>query len=100
MRRYADCLAGFCLVANGAYIGLAAIEGVADSGEMLRNCSPHWLLYLFGVAATAAGLWVWHRTSEEFGFGQNPRSINVLEASLAALAAVAITTAIAILGHR
>src|SRR5690606_9261451 len=46
--------AGFCLVANGAYIAVGAWEGIGDSGEMLRTGSPQWLLYLFGAITVPA----------------------------------------------
>ena len=57
---YATFFAGFCLVANGAYIGFGSWEGVGDAGDMLRNGSPRWLLVAFGAAACVAGLWMWH----------------------------------------
>ena len=53
--------AGFCLVANGAYIGAGSLYGVGDAGDMLRHGSPRWLLWVFGVTCVAAGLWIWHR---------------------------------------
>lgn len=99
-QRYANFFAGFCLIANGAYLAVASYTGIGDPGEMLRNGTPRWLITATGSAAFVAGLWMWHRTSEEFGFGLNPRSVNSREAFLAALTAVALTTIIAILGHR
>lgn len=53
--------AGFCLIANGAYIAIGAGEGIGDSGEMLRTGSPAWLLILFGTITVPAGLLLWHR---------------------------------------
>jgi len=100
LRRYADFLAGFCLVANGAYIGLAAIEGVADSGEMIRNGSPRWLLYAFGATAFAAGLWIWHRVSGDFGFGRAPRQPAPAEALGAAAVAAVLVILAATWGRR
>jgi hypothetical protein len=61
--------AGFCLIANGAYIGCGSFYDVGDCGEMLRHGSPMWLLWLFGAAALPAGLWLWHRQGVHFGFG-------------------------------
>ena len=59
-RRYVDFFAGFCLIANGAYIGVGSIEGVGDAGDMLRHGSPPWLLAMFGILCIAGGLWIWH----------------------------------------
>jgi hypothetical protein len=53
--------AGFCLIANGAYIGAGSFGGIGDAGDMLRHGSPRWLLATFGVACMFAGLWIWHR---------------------------------------
>lgn len=53
--------AGFCLISNGAYIGLGCIEGIGDAGEMLRQGTPVELMLLFGCCAMAWGLWLWHR---------------------------------------
>lgn len=53
--------AGFCLIANGAYIAFGSFERIGDCGQMLRHGSPHWLLWLFGAATIPAGLWLWHR---------------------------------------
>jgi hypothetical protein len=52
--------AGFCLIANGAYIAFGARSRIGDCGEMLRHGSPNWLLWLFGAVTIPAGLWLWH----------------------------------------
>ena len=59
-RSYADFFAGFCLIANGAYIGLGSFERIGDAGDLLRHGSPHWLLMAFGLSAIAGGLSIWH----------------------------------------
>jgi len=53
--------AGFCAIANGAYLGVGWIWHAGDAGDLLRLGTPPWLLMLFGVAATTAGLALWHR---------------------------------------
>jgi Peptidase M50B-like len=62
--------AGFCLVANGVYIGIGQFlaEG-ADPSVMLENGSPRWLLILFGAAAFPLGIYLWHRQGPHFGLG-------------------------------
>ena len=67
--------AGFCLVANGAYIGAASFERVGDAYPMLLFGSRVWQLWLFGMASFAAGLWVWHGLGERFGLGPRGRRV-------------------------
>ncbi|MFT5303320.1 MAG: hypothetical protein ACI814_004139 [Mariniblastus sp.] len=52
---------GFCLIANGAYIGLGSIDQIGDCGEMLRNGSPPAALWGFGILAVGSGFYAWHR---------------------------------------
>ncbi len=61
--------AGFCLVANGAYIAAGSIAGVGDGCQMLRHGSAVWPMWLFGAVTVPAGLWLWHRQGLHFGFG-------------------------------
>lgn len=75
--------AGFCLIANGAYIGLGSIEGVGDAGGMLRLGSPILLLWTFGLILSVMGFSLWGRVSGEFGFGDTPRDIAGIEIAIA-----------------
>src|SRR5689334_21281964 len=52
--------AGFCLIANGAYIGAGSFGRIGDAGTMLRYGSGLWQLWLFGLVATAFGLALWN----------------------------------------
>ena len=61
--------AGFCLLANGLYIGAGSFGHVGDCGEMLRHGSPPWSLWLFGSIAAPAGLWLWNGQGRHFGWG-------------------------------
>ena len=61
--------AGFCLLANGLYIGVGSFDRVADCGEMLRHGSAPWHLWLFGAATAPLGLWLWQRQGPHFGVG-------------------------------
>lgn len=60
--------AGFCLVANGVYVGFGPGDSLADSGIMLANGVPRIVLIAFGVLATAAGFALWNGQSKHFGF--------------------------------
>ena len=61
--------AGFCLLANGLYIGVGSFDRVGDCGEMLRHGSAPWQLWLFGAATAPLGLGLWHRQGPHFGLG-------------------------------
>lgn len=76
-RFVARFFAGFCLLANGAYIGGGSFDGVGDCGEMLRHGSPRWLLWLFGLVCLPAGLWLWHGLGPHFGMGTKHGEVQV-----------------------
>jgi Peptidase M50B-like len=61
--------AGFCLLANGLYIGVGSFDGIGDCGDLLRNGAPPWHLWLFGALTAPAGLWLWHQQGPHFGLG-------------------------------
>jgi len=52
--------AGFCLIANGVYIGLGSFDRVGDAGNLMSLGTPRWVLVLFGAVTSALGLWLWH----------------------------------------
>ncbi|HJN09683.1 MAG TPA: M50 family metallopeptidase [Pirellulaceae bacterium] len=60
LRKLAGIFAGFCLIANGAYISLGAFDQVGDCGEMLRTGTPVWVLIAFGLVTIPSGLALWH----------------------------------------
>jgi hypothetical protein len=84
--------AGFCLVANGAYIGVGSVEGIGDAGEMLRLGSPVWLLWGFGAVTAPAGLFLWHRLGEHFGLGAARGQVSRPAAYLCLLALVVLVS--------
>jgi hypothetical protein len=57
----AQFFAGFCLVANGAYLGVGAFTRAGDAGDLLRHGIPKPVLVAFGIVATSSGLYLWHR---------------------------------------
>jgi hypothetical protein len=61
--------AGFCLVANGAYIGCGAFVPAGDAADMLREWPARWPLALFGLVAIPGGLALWNGLGERFGLG-------------------------------
>ena len=64
-------LAGFCLIANGLYIGIGSFEKIGDAGEMLRTGSPTWLLWLFGMITVPIGFMIWNGLAPKFGLGES-----------------------------
>src|SRR5262245_11944067 len=84
--------AGFCLIANGAYIGGGSFDGVGDAGEMLRHGSPMWSLWVFGAAGVAVGLALWHRLGPHFGLGSANGHVSA-RAAWGCLAALVVTAA-------
>ena len=59
--------AGFCLVANGAYLAFGSIGRIGDAGDLLRHGATPWLLWLFGLITIPTGLWLWNGLGRHFG---------------------------------
>ena len=68
-------VAGFCLIANGAYIGSGAIQPVGDAAELVAHGMSRWILAMFGLVTVTSGLWIWHRASSRLGFGAASEAI-------------------------
>ena len=85
--------AGFCLLANGLYIGCGSLNGVGDAGDMLRHGSPIWTLWLFGLATAPAGLALWNGLGSHFGFGKPSTAIDS-RLAFGSLATLLITAAV------
>ena len=61
--------AGFCLVANGAYLGVGWVDRVGDAGDLLRRGTPVWVLVAYSLVAVSGGLLLWHRLDAARGSG-------------------------------
>lgn len=61
--------AGFCLAANGLYLGLGSFDRVGDCGDLLNHGAALWQLWLFGAVAAPLGLFLWHGLGPAFGLG-------------------------------
>jgi hypothetical protein len=53
--------AGFCLIANGVYVGVGWMRSAGDAGDMLRLGTPLWIMIAFGIVCVVGGLAMWHR---------------------------------------
>lgn len=87
------CWCGFCLIANGAYIGAGVLLPVGDARTMLQSGSPAWLLLLFGVLTVPAGVWCWHNQGRFFGIGPQARHVNRRHALGVAVLLIAVVVA-------
>lgn len=82
-------MAGFCLIANGAYIGVGAFHPIGDAEELIAHGMPRWPMAAFGIIALISGFWIWHRVSPKLGFGNAPDRIHPKHAyATAGIAAV------------
>lgn len=68
--------AGFCLIANGAYISVGSFDRIGDCGDLLIHGSKIWMLLLFGAMTVPTGLWLWHGQGLDFGFGAADGEVN------------------------
>jgi hypothetical protein len=91
--------AGFCLIANGAYIAGGSFDGIGDCGQMLRHGSPIWTLWLFGAVAVPVGLMLWHRQGVHFGLGPARGKVGVGVAYTSLAAAIVLTVLGFVLGR-
>lgn len=83
--------AGFCLIANGAYLAAGSFDGIGDCGDLLRHGAPIWALWLFGLVTMPVGLFLWHQQGEHFGLGPKAKPMTpTLAYGTAALAALTI----------
>jgi hypothetical protein len=69
--------AGFCLIANGAYLGIGSFDRVGDAGDLLRHRAAEWQLWLFGLICVPAGFFLWHRLGPHFGLGESQGQVSI-----------------------
>lgn len=87
--------AGFCLIANGAYLGFGAWDRIGDCGELLRHGAENWQLWAFGAVTIPTGLRLWHRQATSFGIGREPAPVSP-RLFLGALGVLAVLLALAL----
>ncbi|MEM8945506.1 MAG: hypothetical protein AAGD11_10000 [Planctomycetota bacterium] len=89
--------AGFCLIANGAYIGLGTSGRIGDCDIMLKNGTPPWVMFAFGTAAIIAGLYCWHRLGSLADYLAHPELVSSQLAYLAGLSLLALLLIVSVL---
>src|SRR4029453_8433293 len=83
--------AGFCLLANGVYLGIGSFGGVGDAGDILRLGGPIWMMWLFGLLTAPTGLALWNGLGPEFGFGASEKTpVAALTAGICAALAIVV----------
>ncbi|HID78183.1 MAG TPA: hypothetical protein EYP56_19590 [Planctomycetaceae bacterium] len=99
MRRWAARLAflgaffaGFCFVANGAYLLAGALTAVGDGGELVSCGAPRWLLILAGLFIVDGGLDLWSGLGHDFGRAEAAGRVDRLAALVATIALVVLVT--------
>ena len=60
LRHATRLFAGFCLIANGAYLALGPLMTAGDAHDLRRHGAPTGSLILAGLTALLAGLYLWH----------------------------------------
>ncbi|MEN6451463.1 MAG: hypothetical protein ABFC96_13300 [Thermoguttaceae bacterium] len=93
--------AGFCLIANGAYLlgGSFLGGGGDDAGVILHDGGARWQLIGFGAATIAGGLCLWNGLGPRFGLGSSRGHVDRLAAVATAVALLAVVAAETLLLH-
>lgn len=96
--------AGFCLIANGAYLAFGSIGQIGDAGDLVRHGTPVWLLWVFGAITIPLGLWMWDGLGPHFGLGSGAGQVDrvvayVMLAALVVTFALEFTFSSAAAGH-
>lgn len=67
--------AGFCLTANGVYLGAGALARIGDPADILRLHAAIWPLFTFSLLTIPAGIALWHGLGASFGLGPAARCV-------------------------
>lgn len=86
--------AGFCLLANGAYLAAGAVMPVGDAEEMLRLGCPRAVLLVAGVPLVIAGFACWNGLGRSFGLGTQKAPGGAM--AVAAVAAAGLVVAMTV----
>ena len=92
--------AGFCLIANGAYLAVGSFDRIGDAGDLLKHGSPVWVLWLFGAVTISIGLRLWQGLGPRFGLGDHATPVHWLAGLIVAGALLVTITAEALLSGR
>lgn len=82
--------AGFCLIANGCYIGFGAFERIGDCNDMLEAGTPFVWLLVFGAITVPLGVFIWHRLGSVSEFASDSDLVKPTQAAAMASILLAI----------
>ena len=82
--------AGFCCIANGAYLGVGAVFSVGDAQDLVRLGTPPWRLLMYGLVAASIGLWLWNGLGPHFGIGKPSTAVDQRATRFVTIACVLI----------
>ncbi len=82
--------AGFCLLANGLYLGVGGFITAGDANDILRFGAMLWQLVAFGAICTILGLVMWHRLGPKLGLVKLEAEISTKNAPLVSAISFAI----------
>jgi hypothetical protein len=90
--------AGFCLIANGAYIGVGSFNQIGDAGDLVRHGASLWQLWLFGALCIPFGFLLWHRLGIHFGLGDAQGTVSIPTAYGCLIALAVLVTLMCLVG--
>ncbi len=93
---FCQFFAGFCLIANGAYLGVGAFSNIGDAGDLARAGCPRAMMLFFGLVCVPVGIWLWNGLGPHFGL-KNPKGKVDRAAALGTLALLLITVIVELL---
>lgn len=67
---------GFCLVANGCYLGTGLFDPVGDASDLIQQGASAWHFGLFAAVTVPTGFILWHGLGPEFGWGPRGKPIS------------------------
>ncbi len=91
--------AGFCLIANGSYLGVGSFAMIGDAGDLARVGCPQSVMIIFGLVCAAAGLYLWNGLGPRFGTGEANGKVDP-SAAIATLALLLLTVIAEILADQ
>jgi hypothetical protein len=89
----AALFAGFCLIANGAYLAADALVRGGDARTLIQHGAPPWLPLAVGVPAVVLGLYLWNGLGPAFGLGEAAGRVD-RRAAFGTFAALAVLAAL------
>jgi hypothetical protein len=85
----AGIFSGFCLLANGAYLGAGSLAQVGDTAEILKHAGTLWTLRVVGLFLMTAGLVQWYLLGPALGIPRTGKPQALFATTLGAVLLIA-----------